>query len=489
MDRGGDARADRDRGGQMKADARQGATERGRELGVSSDTEETPWQRHARARARRAAHADRRDRGGARARRLLGRPLLRRARQPDGGATAAARQRRDPGLARRASASTSASSRPMAAPMTTPSSRRRSAPTVDRLVAASERPDIALQGDDPQFARRQRLRAADRPALRDARAAGARQRHLRARLGALARDGARDRAPRRDPRGPGAPGLAQQRRRQRRAERPAGRRARARALEDQLATFSRAQEFEADGIGVGIAARAGYDPFGAARFLTSMGRNADLRAGGSGTEVRSPDFLSSHPATPERVKNAQSERAAVFRARRRRARPQRLSRQPRRPGLRRGPDRRLCARPPLPASQARLHLHGAGRLHAGEHRPGGARREGRRQPGAAARRRAGAGGAEPRPTISAPAGSRMSIRARSRSSPSAACRPRPRAAKGDQWSFRLYAVRFNGEVYRFIFAAKTRTPEIERAFRDSVATFRRLSLTEAQQAKPLRSRS
>src|SRR4051794_25531888 len=74
----------------------------------------------------------------------------------------------------------------------------------------------------------------------------------------------------------------------------------------QLATFSRQQEFEADGIGVGIAARAGYDPFGAARFLTSMGRNADLRAGGSGTEVRSPDFLSSHPATPERVKNAQS---------------------------------------------------------------------------------------------------------------------------------------------------------------------------------------
>src|SRR6267154_5867866 len=73
-----------------------------------------------------------------------------------------------------------------------------------------------------------------------------------------------------------------------------------------FAGFSRAQEFEADGIGVGIAARAGYDPFGAARFLTSMGRNADLRAGGSGTEVRSPDFLSSHPATPERVKNAQS---------------------------------------------------------------------------------------------------------------------------------------------------------------------------------------
>jgi predicted Zn-dependent protease len=60
------------------------------------------------------------------------------------------------------------------------------------------------------------------------------------------------------------------------------------------------------------------------------------------------------------------------------------------------------------------------------------------------------------------------------------------SAKGDQWAFRLYAVRFNGEVYRFIFAAKTRTPEIERSFRDSVATFRRLSPEEAQKAKPLR---
>jgi len=60
------------------------------------------------------------------------------------------------------------------------------------------------------------------------------------------------------------------------------------------------------------------------------------------------------------------------------------------------------------------------------------------------------------------------------------------AARGDQWAFRLYVVRFNNEVYRFIFAAKARTPEIEKAFRDSVATFRRLTQTEAKQAKPLR---
>ncbi len=71
-----------------------------------------------------------------------------------------------------------------------------------------------------------------------------------------------------------------------------------------LANFSRAQEFEADGIGVGISARAGYDPYGAERFLTSMGMNSHLRAQRASIDPRAPDFLSSHPATPERVTNA-----------------------------------------------------------------------------------------------------------------------------------------------------------------------------------------
>src|SRR5262249_8601403 len=70
-----------------------------------------------------------------------------------------------------------------------------------------------------------------------------------------------------------------------------------------LANLSRAQEFEADGIGVGISARAGYDPYGAERFLTSMGHNAHLRTQRA-IDPRAPDFLSSHPATPERVTNA-----------------------------------------------------------------------------------------------------------------------------------------------------------------------------------------
>ena len=60
------------------------------------------------------------------------------------------------------------------------------------------------------------------------------------------------------------------------------------------------------------------------------------------------------------------------------------------------------------------------------------------------------------------------------------------AAKGDQWDFRLYAIRFGSDVYRFIFAAKHRTPDTDRGFRESVGTFRRMSLAEIEDAKPLR---
>ena len=73
-----------------------------------------------------------------------------------------------------------------------------------------------------------------------------------------------------------------------------------------MASFSRQQEFEADSIGVGISARAHFDPYGASRFLTAMERNAELKAGKTSVDPRAQDFLSSHPATPERVQSAQA---------------------------------------------------------------------------------------------------------------------------------------------------------------------------------------
>jgi predicted Zn-dependent protease len=59
-------------------------------------------------------------------------------------------------------------------------------------------------------------------------------------------------------------------------------------------------------------------------------------------------------------------------------------------------------------------------------------------------------------------------------------------ATGDQWTFRLYVVRFGGEVYRIIYAAKNRTEAVDKSFRDSLSTFRRMTANEITSAQPLR---
>ncbi len=69
-----------------------------------------------------------------------------------------------------------------------------------------------------------------------------------------------------------------------------------------LARFSQVQELEADAIGIRTLARAGFDPFASSRFLSQMARFADYRAHrGVGASPRNPDFLSTHPSTPERI--------------------------------------------------------------------------------------------------------------------------------------------------------------------------------------------
>jgi predicted Zn-dependent protease len=68
-----------------------------------------------------------------------------------------------------------------------------------------------------------------------------------------------------------------------------------------LASFSRSQELEADQAGVKVLARAGYDPFGAPRFLKSLDR-----AGGGADQNRPTltDIMASHPTTAERISRA-----------------------------------------------------------------------------------------------------------------------------------------------------------------------------------------
>lgn len=68
-----------------------------------------------------------------------------------------------------------------------------------------------------------------------------------------------------------------------------------------LAAFSQRQELQADREGIKISAIAGYNPDAAARFLASMGRFSSFAAGAAS---QADDFLSSHPSTPDRIQTA-----------------------------------------------------------------------------------------------------------------------------------------------------------------------------------------
>jgi len=253
-----------------------------------------------------------------------------------------------------------------------------------------------------------------------------------------------------------------------------------------LASFSRAQELEADGVGVGISARAGFDPYGAVRFLTAMGRNAELRApNNNGVDPRFLDFLSSHPATPDRLKivraNARQFTAPGDVARDKDSYLQSIDGMPYgedpSEGFVRGrrflhprlgftftaPDRFTLEN----TAQAVLGVRDNGNL--------ALRLDVVRVPG--------------EQTLGAYLSSGWIENVDEKTVEEFEINGLPTAtalAKGDQWSFRLYAIRFGGDVYRFIFAAKQLTAEADRAFRYSVTTFRRLTESEVRQARPLR---
>ena len=251
-----------------------------------------------------------------------------------------------------------------------------------------------------------------------------------------------------------------------------------------LASFSRAQEFEADGIGVGISARAGFDPFGAARLLTAMGRNAELKPTGN-LNSHSLDFLTSHPGTPERVKNAQAN-ARQFTAPGggERDRAEYLASID---GLVYGED------PSEGYVRGRRFLHP--KLGFTFLAPPGFVLDNTAQ--AVLGIKDGGHQALRLDVVRVPAKQMLADYLRSgwienvetSSVEETIVNGFPVAsatAQGEQWSFRLYAVRFGSDVYRFIFAAKDRNAEADKSFRESIATFRRMSLKEIEQARPLR---
>ena len=252
-----------------------------------------------------------------------------------------------------------------------------------------------------------------------------------------------------------------------------------------LASFSRVQEFEADGIGVGIAARAGFDPFGAVRFLTSMERNAALRASRSAADPRSLDFLSSHPATPERVQNAQTH-ARQFSS------PGSGERD--RDDYLNALDEMIYGEDPSEGFvRGRRFIHP--KLGFTFTAPDGFSLDNTAQAVIGVRE----GGAQAMRFDVARVSSEQSLRDYLTSGwiddvdrstvedvtvngfPAATA-----IAQGEQWRFRIYALRFGSDVYRFVFASKQKNAQGDRAFRETINTFRRLTLAEIQAARPLR---
>ena len=80
----------------------------------------------------------------------------------------------------------------------------------------------------------------------------------------------------------------------------------AQGAQGAVASYSRAQELEADRLGIGYLARAGYDPLAQADFLSSLQAQSALSSqlAGGGYDANRVDFFSTHPATAERVRAA-----------------------------------------------------------------------------------------------------------------------------------------------------------------------------------------
>jgi predicted Zn-dependent protease len=72
--------------------------------------------------------------------------------------------------------------------------------------------------------------------------------------------------------------------------------------------FTRANEYEADRVGIGFLANAGFDPDSMADFFETLGRRSGLGAG------QVPEFLQTHPVTANRVAEARQRALALPRS-------------------------------------------------------------------------------------------------------------------------------------------------------------------------------
>lgn len=249
-----------------------------------------------------------------------------------------------------------------------------------------------------------------------------------------------------------------------------------------LARFTQVQELQADAAGVDTLARAGYDPYAAARFLESMGRFAAF-VSARGDAQSAPDFLSTHPTTPNRIERA-------VRAARRIGAPG-IGEQDREAYLAKL-DGMLFGDDPLQGFiRGRAFLHKA--LGIGFMVPSGYALENSPQAVLASD---GKGTALRFDGADLAASESLSDYIRSgwinglvensiRQTTVNGLPAVTATALAEGWSFRIGLVRLGETVYRFILASRDPSPGFMQAFEETLASFRQLSPTEQARLRPL----
>jgi predicted Zn-dependent protease len=253
-----------------------------------------------------------------------------------------------------------------------------------------------------------------------------------------------------------------------------------------LASFSRQQEFEADAIGVRTMAKAGYDPYGASHFLSSLARYASLRSALLGSAASSrPDMFSTHPATTERVQMALQS-----------------ARQLNAPGVGEDDRARYLAAidgiafgddPSQGTVRGRNFYHT--RLGFAFTAPEGFSLSSGSE--AVQGASASLGRAMRFDTVEVPASTPLDEYLKSgwiegvdvtkETTLDVGGLPGETGiAKSGEWTFRLAAIRQGGVVYRLIFAAKNFSSEADQSFLQSIASFHRLTPEETSRVRPLR---
>jgi predicted Zn-dependent protease len=254
-----------------------------------------------------------------------------------------------------------------------------------------------------------------------------------------------------------------------------------------IASFSRQQELEADALSVRIIARAGFDPYGATRFLDSLGRTTAIRAAmlGVNPSAQAADITATHPSAPERIQLATL-----------------AARQIGAPGVGEA-DRNRYLTTLSGVTFADDSTQGFVRGQTFSHprlgiaftAPDGFVLENSRDavlgvsPEGGRAVRFDQVKVDPAVALSTYVESGLIEGAAATDVETLTINGLPAAtsvSKSDGWTYRIYAFRAGAQTYRLTYAAREMTPQVEAAYRASAQTFRRLTPQDAAGLRPLK---